>query len=274
MVYHGPGVKKGSAAMADGARAARLAEAEHILAFGRSSDSPYMVHLQSPFSVANYIRIADEVARLSRRTQRTAGSEAPPAILDWGAGFGQLSYLLAARGCAVTSYDLGAPGTYPLPIEPARTILRDAHPSRLPFADCTFDVVVSCGVLEHVEDDGASLDEIHRILRPGGLFPIYNLPQRWGCVELLVKALRLGYTHERRYSASGARRLLAAHGFKVRWMRRSNLLPHTFRGLPPSIRSALTANASTLLALDLALGRIPLLNQVAGILEMLAVRSG
>jgi SAM-dependent methyltransferase len=231
-----------------------------------------MVHLQSPFSVANYIRIADDVARLAHRAQRSRGSAAPPSVLDWGAGFGQLSYLLAARQCAVTSYDLGTPGTYPLPVEPARSILRDAHPSRMPFADASFDVVVSCGVLEHVEDDGNSLDEIHRILRPGGLFPIYNLPQRWGYIELLVKAFGLGYTHERRYSAAGTRNLLAAHGFGVRWLRRNNLLPHNFRGLPPPIRSTLTANASTLLALDLALGRVPLLNQAAGILELLAVR--
>jgi len=260
--------------MAEGARAARNAEAEHMLAFGRSSDSPYMVHLQSPFSVANYIRIADEVARLARREQQRRGEAAPPTVLDWGAGYGQLSYLLAARGCDVTSYDIGTSGTYPLPIEPARSIVRDTHPSRLPFEAGRFDVVVSCGVLEHVEDDGASVDEIHRVLRPGGLFPIYNLPQRWGYIEQLVKTFRLGYTHERRYTASGTRRLLAAHGFGVRWMRRSNLLPHNFRGLPPALRAALTANASGLLAFDLALGRVPLLNQVAGILELLAVRRG
>lgn len=255
------------------ARRAQSSEAEYILSFGRASDRPDLVHLQSPFSVANYIRIADEVARLAHRTGRAGGETGPPAVLDWGAGFGQLSYLLARRGCAVTSYDLGPPGLTPLPIDPARTVLKDQHPSLLPFAAGSFDVVVSCGVLEHVQDDRASVAEIRRVLCPGGLFAIYNLPQRWGYVELLVTLFRLGYTHERRYSAAGTRRLLAEHGFRVRAMRRSNMLPHNLRGLPKSIRMVLTSQAGPLLTADLALARIPLLNQLAGILELVAVRS-
>jgi SAM-dependent methyltransferase len=252
---------------------------DYILAVGRASDSSYMYHLQSRMAIANYIRIADEISRLAhRRQRRNESSDQPcsalsqPTVLDWGAGFGQLSYLLAARDCAVTSYDIGAPGTYPLPIEPIRTIIRDEHPSRLPFTDESFDVVVSCGVLEHVPDDAASIDEIHRVLRPHGLFAVYNLPQRWGYIELLVRTLKLGYTHERYYTQVGVRRLLAAHGFKVSWMRRSNMLPYTFRGLPGPIRAALTDNAGAMLAADRALAKIPLLSQFAGILELLAIR--
>ncbi len=40
----------------------------------------------------------------------------------------------------------------------------------LPFAADSFDLVVSCDVLEHVGDLESSLDEIRRALRPGGLF--------------------------------------------------------------------------------------------------------
>ena len=200
----------------DDARRARRAELEGILAFGRAAVSPYLVHLQSEFSIANYIRIADDVAKRARRLVAGAREAGHPAVLDWGAGYGQLSYLLAGRGCAVTSYDVGAPGTFPLPICPAMQIIRDDQPSRLPFADARFDVVVSCGVLEHVPDEEASLDEMSRVLRPGGLFLIYNLPQRFGYTELIVKALRLGYTHERRYGEAATRALLARHGFAVR----------------------------------------------------------
>ena len=255
--------------MAQGvAVATRREELEGILAFGRSAESPYLVHLQSEFSIANYIRIADDVARRAHRLGVGTGEAGPPAVLDWGAGYGQLSYLLAGRGCAVTSYDVGAPGTFPLPICPAMPIIRDDHPSRLPFADVRFDVVVSCGVLEHVPDEAASLDEISRVLQPGGLFLIYNLPQRFGYTELIVKALRLGYTHERRYGETGTRALLARHGFAVRRLRRSTMLPHNFRGLPASLRARLTGNPQVLLDADLALARIPVLNQVAGILEI------
>jgi SAM-dependent methyltransferase len=229
--------------------------------------------LQSPFSIANYIRIADQVALAARRRQRRLGRTAAPEVLDWGAGFGQVSYLLAARGCTVTSYDVGTPGVFPLAIDPSRTIRRDDHQSNLPFADGSFDVVVSCGVLEHVPREEASLAEIHRVLRPGGLFIIYNLPQRWGYTEFIVRAFKLGYTHERRYSARGTRQLLARHGFTVRSVRRSNMLPHNFRGLPAPIRVRLAANAQTLLRADLALSSIPLVNRIGGILEVVAVRT-
>lgn len=251
---------------------ARQEEARQILAFGRGADSPYLVHLQSEFSIANYIRIADDVARRSLRRQRRLGRQSRPEVLDWGAGFGQLSYLLAGRGLEVSSYDVGAPGVAPLPICPAMTIRRDDHPSRLPYPEARFDVVVSCGVLEHVPDHEASLDEIHRVLRPGGLFLIYNLPQRFGYTEFIVRAFRLGYTHERRYSVRGTEALLAQHGFAVRRVRRSNMLPHNFRGLPAPLRARLTSHPEQLLTTDLALAALPGLATISGILEVVAER--
>ncbi|HWE63323.1 MAG TPA: class I SAM-dependent methyltransferase [Chloroflexota bacterium] len=259
--------------MMDGAQvAARRAEAAQILAFGRAASSPYLVHLQSEFSIANYIRIADQVARRAHQVARPAGRSTAPAVLDWGAGYGQLSYLLAGRGCVVTSYDVGVPGPAPLPICPTMTILRDDHPWHLPFNDASFDVVVSCGVLEHVAEEEASLGEIHRVLRRHGLFLIYNLPQRFGYTELLVRAFRLGYTNERRYGVRDTRRLLARHGFTARRIRRSNMLPHNFRGLPAPMRATLTRHPETLLRADLALATIPGLNMLSGILEVVAQR--
>ncbi|MGH2343875.1 MAG: class I SAM-dependent methyltransferase, partial [Chloroflexota bacterium] len=251
---------------------ARLREAAYIQNFGLSAGNPYVIHLQSPVSIANYLRIADHVAARAWREQRLSGRDGTPRVLDWGAGFGQLSYLLGGRGCAVTSFDVGEPGEFPLPIEPTRTIRRTDHPSRLPYQDDSFDLVVSCGVLEHVEDHDASLAEIHRVLRPGGLLLIYNLPQRWGYIELIVRAFRLGYTHERRYGMAGTRKLLKRHGFAMTQARRSNMLPHNFRGLPAPLRARLTAKASALLRFDRALARLPLLNQLSGILEIEARR--
>jgi SAM-dependent methyltransferase len=47
----------------------------------------------------------------------------------------------------------------------------------IPYPDASFDVVISYDVLEHVEDPRASVAEIRRVLRPGGLslnvFPVY-----------------------------------------------------------------------------------------------------
>jgi len=40
----------------------------------------------------------------------------------------------------------------------------------------SFDIVIACDVLEHVPDDLAAMNELHRILRPGGT-AILSIPQ-------------------------------------------------------------------------------------------------
>jgi SAM-dependent methyltransferase len=44
---------------------------------------------------------------------------------------------------------------------------------RLPFADATFDLVLSHEVIEHVDDDRASVAEMVRVLRPGGRLALF-----------------------------------------------------------------------------------------------------
>jgi len=39
---------------------------------------------------------------------------------------------------------------------------------RLPFADATFDIVISCETIEHVPNAQSALNEMHRVARPGG----------------------------------------------------------------------------------------------------------
>lgn len=52
----------------------------------------------------------------------------------------------------------------------------------LPFADATFDVVLSNEVIEHVRDDARACAEMVRVLRPGGRAVIL-CPNRWYPVE-------------------------------------------------------------------------------------------
>jgi SAM-dependent methyltransferase len=52
----------------------------------------------------------------------------------------------------------------------------------LPFADGSFDFILSNEVIEHVADDRACLEEMARVLRPGGHLVIF-CPNRWYPVE-------------------------------------------------------------------------------------------
>ncbi len=65
---------------------------------------PYFTHLSQPIGIWNYIRIANDIAQ-----QVPSGR-----LLDWGCGFGQMTYLLQRRGFAVIPFDVGAPDL-PLP---------------------------------------------------------------------------------------------------------------------------------------------------------------
>lgn len=86
------------------------------------------------------------------------------------------------------------------------------HPFRLPYDDSRFDVVISNGVLEHVPNDGESLKEIYRILRPSGFFLISFLPNHLSYTE--VAARKIGFGHRRLYSLRELKRMLLHSGFE------------------------------------------------------------
>jgi SAM-dependent methyltransferase len=90
-----------------------------------------------------------------------------PVVLDFGAGEGKHLHLIRGvrPGAKLVGIDIRAPRTrvdFEFHLVPEN--------STLPFSENVFDIVVSCDVLEHVASVGKSLDEIHRVLRPGGVF--------------------------------------------------------------------------------------------------------
>jgi SAM-dependent methyltransferase len=168
---------------------------------------------------------------------RRITADAPRQILDWGCGYGQVSNLLWQAGIDVTSFDYqpdAEEAVRPLERYPHLSVRLSGEPRRLPFADGAFDAVLSCGVLEHVEDPDASLDEISRILLPGGTFYVFKLPNRASYLEAIARRVGLyyhgTYKFDRVYDEGGARALLARHGFVVRESRLTNILPLTLTG--------------------------------------------
>lgn len=94
-------------------------------------------------------------------------------VLDLGAGLGGLSAEIAERGGEVFAIE---PGTVWRALASARLAeagsgaVVGAVGESLPFADASFDVIVSLQVLEHVQNPGLVLTEAFRVLRPGGCF--------------------------------------------------------------------------------------------------------
>jgi len=221
------------------------------------------------------IRSAPQMLEYAAIVERIAG-DAPGSILDWGCGLGQVSDMLLRAGLNVTSFDYREDGPDELRALPHFPSVR-AHlasdPRRLPYADASFDAVLSCGVLEHVLDPDASLDEIARVLRAGGRLYVYKLPNRMSYLEWMARRLGGMYYHgaepnDRLYTPAATRELLGRHGYEIEELRLANMLPLTldmpFAQRPRTARAIWSANRG--------LGRVPGLNRIATNVEAIATR--
>ena len=127
------------------------------------------------------------------RLQIAAGDR----VLDVGAGNGRHAYEAYRRGARVVAFDLdrqelaavtGLCGAMLLegevpPGAGSAAVSGDA--TVLPFADSSFDKVIAAEVFEHILDDQRAMNELARVLRPGGVLAVTVpawLPERicWG----------------------------------------------------------------------------------------------
>lgn len=91
--------------------------------------------------------------------------------------------------------------------EGLETRLTRGDAEHLPFADASFDAVYSFGVLHHTPDTAAAVNEVRRVLRPGGL-AIISLYHRHSAFHWVATILCRGLRHGELWRR-GYRRLLA-----------------------------------------------------------------
>ncbi|MCT0224384.1 bifunctional 2-polyprenyl-6-hydroxyphenol methylase/3-demethylubiquinol 3-O-methyltransferase UbiG [Synechococcus sp. CS-1328] len=145
-------------------------------------------------------------------------------ILDWGCGNGHISCFLleagytqihcyAFRPPALISSDACRDGRVTIHVANKR------HGSSIPLPSCSFQTVLSIGVLEHVRETGGteieSLREINRILRDGGRLIGYHLPNVLSPIEALSRLLPGKYHHQYLFRRNQVVNLLDQAGFSV-----------------------------------------------------------
>lgn len=128
---------------------------------------------------AAFLALLDELERMFVRRQHLAVTEMPigdlkgRAVLEIGSGAGAHAALFAARGAEVTAMDI----TIDRVVATARKLdwvdtgghfALQADAEELPFKGDRFDIVYSNGVLHHTPDTALAVDEVHRVLKPGG----------------------------------------------------------------------------------------------------------
>jgi len=109
-----------------------------------------------------------------------AGIERGHAVLDVGAGTGDLSFAAAGRGAHVIAIDL-SPGMLAVLARRSsaeqrsriRTLVGNAE--ALPLPDASIDRIVTGFTVRNVGDLGRALAEFRRVLRPGGRAVILEL---------------------------------------------------------------------------------------------------
>lgn len=142
---------------------------------------------------------------------------AAPRILEVGCGLGHLVALLGRR-CETWGVDLS---------DVALRQARDAAPSgrflradvgSLPFPDGAFEAAVARHVLEHLADPSAGVDELRRVVRPGGVL-LAAMPNPEGLGRSLKGQQWFGFqdpTHVSLLSPGGWRDMFISAGFRVR----------------------------------------------------------
>jgi SAM-dependent methyltransferase len=157
-------------------------------------------NLEVMASAKKYLRfLNDSIAK-------AAGPPRPgQRLLDFGAGVGTHAFDLRTRGYDVSCAEIDDGLRERLAGEGF-----DTRPSTADFDPETFDVVYTMNVLEHIDDDLAALQGLHRVLKPSGRLVVY-VP----ALQVLYSSMDRKVGHLRRYHRRPLIDLVGTAGFAV-----------------------------------------------------------
>jgi len=139
---------------------------------------------------------------------RNLGSCGQGWVLDLASGTGGNLKILGQCG-QVIALDL-SPHALSRCRERGATRLVCGSATALPVAADKMDLVASLDLLEHVEDDARAVEEMFRVLKPGGVVLVTAPAYRW-----LWSDHDVALAHQRRYVLREAAGLLRGAGFEI-----------------------------------------------------------
>ncbi|MEJ3657424.1 class I SAM-dependent methyltransferase [Actinomycetes bacterium KLBMP 9759] len=126
----------------------------------------------------------------------TSGLPAGAAVLEIAPGPGYQAVEIAKLGFAVTGLDISRTMVQ-IAGETARSAgvevdVRHGDASRMPFQDGSFDLVVCQAAFKNFTQPVEALDEMHRVLRPGGVAVIQDLDRDVTNAQLAAEVAAMG----------------------------------------------------------------------------------
>lgn len=211
------------------------------------------------------------------------------SILDLGCQHGLMTTLFDRAGWSLVGVDLNPESLRIVHAAHRRWPLARVDAGRLPFPDGQFDLINFSEVIEHLSDPRSALWEIHRCLRPGGVFflttnnrhgllwsdwmnPLSVMEKLIGLAQpaalpppALVwnhETLGLSFYHTN-FSADEIKTLLGEAGLEIVWRRSYNHLGEAHHGLLKLFPKWTERQAAGVLhAVDRICNALPLLNRL------------
>ncbi len=153
---------------------------------------------------------------------RAVAERVPPGgrVLEVAPGPGYLAIEIAKSGRQVAALDISKSFVRMARENASRAgvaiDVRHGNAAAMPFADASFDLVVCMAAFKNFSDPVGALDEMHRVLKPGGQASIYDL-RKDAALEDIDAGIRDMH-------------LSAWNAFLTRWIFRFGLLKSAYTG--------------------------------------------